>query len=67
MISICSAKHRDVTATFTYSQANMPLSQSEYAYYLSYLVSDIIIVGGNEGSPGPITACNLIIIINYYY
>ena len=64
MISV-SAKHLDVTAMFTYFQANILLSQSEYAYYLSYLISDYN--WGKWSSPGPITACNLIIIINYYY
>ena len=30
------AKHHDVTTMFTYCHANMPLGQSEHAYYLSY-------------------------------
>ena len=33
------AKHLDVTRLFTYSHANIPLSQSEHVYYLSYFIN----------------------------
>ena len=36
VISAPTAKHLDVTTTFTYPHANMPLSQSEHTYHLSY-------------------------------
>ena len=37
---IVLGKHRkrDVTTVFTYSHLNMPLGQSERAYYLSYFI-----------------------------
>ena len=38
VISAQKAKHLDVTTMLTYSHANMPLGQSECAYYLSYFI-----------------------------
>ena len=38
MISARKAKQIDVTTMFTYSHANMPLGQSEHAFYLSYFI-----------------------------
>ena len=42
VISARKAKHLDVTTMFTYSHANMPLGQSERAYYLSYFIIGVI-------------------------
>ena len=42
VISAQKAKHLDVTTMFTYSHANMPLGQSECAYYLSYFIRALI-------------------------
>ena len=37
---------------FTYSRANMPLGQSERAYYLSYFINDYNgLVWGQEANP----------------
>ena len=42
MITARKAKHLDATKMFTYSHANIPLAQSERAYYLSYFIKGYV-------------------------
>ena len=49
VISARKAKHLDVTTMFTYSHANMPLSQSEHAYNFSYFINS-----GEKGIGRPV-------------
>ena len=42
MISARKVKGLDVTTTFAYSNANMPLGQLERAYNLSYFLIQVI-------------------------
>ena len=49
LISVPKAKHLDVTTMFTYSHANMPLSQSEHAYNFSYFINS-----GEKGIGRPV-------------
>ena len=46
VISARKAKHLDATTMFTYSHANIPLGQSERAYYLSNFIKCNIILNG---------------------
>ena len=46
MIIVRKAKHLDATTMFTYSHANIPLGQSERAYYLSNFIKCNIILNG---------------------
>ena len=49
VISARKAKHLDVTTMFTYSHANMPLSQSEHTYNFSYFINS-----GEKGIGRPV-------------
>ena len=49
LISVPKAKHLDVITMFTYSHANMPLSQSEHAYNFSYFINS-----GEKGIGRPV-------------
>ena len=42
MITARKAKHLDATTMFTYSYANITLTQSERAYYLSYFINGYV-------------------------